>query len=84
MAKPRRVNLSNRAEKVFYTVDERFREHIKESIRELAANPLLGKRLMGEFEGLRSYRVASFRIVYRFTSELVEVVFIDHRKDVYR
>jgi mRNA-degrading endonuclease RelE of RelBE toxin-antitoxin system len=40
--------------------------------------------LKGEFEALRSFRMGSFRIVYRFTKELLEVVYIDHRKDVYR
>lgn len=44
----------------------------------------LGKKLKGEFEGLRSYRLGSFRIVYRFTKELLDVAHIDHRKDVYR
>jgi len=53
-------------------------------IGELAGNPFLGKKLKGEFEGLRSYRLGPFRIIYRFSKELVEIVYLDHRKDVYR
>ncbi|HEX9901147.1 MAG TPA: type II toxin-antitoxin system RelE/ParE family toxin [Candidatus Methylomirabilis sp.] len=84
MPRPRDARLSRRAEKTLQALDERYRDHLKEAIRELAANPLLGKKLKGEFEGLRSYRLGSFRIVYRFRKELLDVVHIDHRKDVYR
>jgi mRNA interferase RelE/StbE len=84
MPKARDVKLSRRAEKAIEAIEARFLEHIKEAIRELSLNPLLGKKLKGEFEGLRSYRVGSFRIVYRVTSDVLEVVYVDHRKDVYR
>jgi mRNA-degrading endonuclease RelE of RelBE toxin-antitoxin system len=82
--KPRSAKLSRRAEKALDALDVRFRDHIKEAIRELAGNPLLRKKLKGEFEGLRSHRLGAFRIVYRFTEELLEVVYVEHRRDVYR
>ena len=84
MAKPRGVRLSHRAEKALDRAEVRFRNRLREAIREFSKNPLLGKKLKGEFEGLRSYRLGSFRIVYRFTREVLEVVYIDDRKDVYR
>ena len=84
MARPKDVKLSRRAEKVLKGVEPRLKEHLKEALRELSENPLLGKKLKGEFEGLRSCRLGSYRIVYRFTRELLEVVYIDDRKDVYR
>lgn len=84
MQKARSVKLSRRAEKALDSLDARFRDHIKEAVRELSGNPLLGKKLKGEFEGLRSHRLGAFRIVYRFTEELLEVVYVEHRKDVYR
>lgn len=84
MAKAKSARLSHRAEKAFDAIDERFKPHLKEAIREISVNPLSGKKLKGEFEGLRSYRVGPFRVVCRFTSELLEVVHLDHRKDVYR
>ena len=49
-----------------------------------ARNPRLGKKLKGDFEGLRSYRLGTYRIVYRFTRKAVEIIYIEHRKDVYR
>ena len=84
MPRPRGARLSRRAEKTLQALDERHRDHLKEAIRELAVNPLLGKKLKGEFEGLRSFRLGSVRSVYRFTKDLLDVVHIDHRKDVYR
>ena len=33
---------------------------------------------------MRSHRVGAFRIIYRLSKTEVEVVFIEHRKDVYR
>ena len=84
MADPKKVRLSHRAEKAFEAVDTRYQDHLKEAIRELSENPLQGKKLKGELEGLRSHRVGRFRIVYRVIKDLVEVVYIDDRKDVYR
>ena len=84
MPRRRGVKLSRRAEKALKLVEARFKERLKGAIRELSGNPLQGKKLKGEFEGLRSYRLGPFRIVYRCTTELMEVVFLDHRKDVYR
>jgi len=84
MPNPRDVRLSRRAEKALLALDARLQERVKEAIRELAGSPLSGKKLKGEFEGLRSYRLGPLRIVYRFTKDLLEVVFVDYRKDAYR
>ncbi len=84
MPEPRDVRISRRAEKVLEALDARLQEQLKAALRELSINPLLGKRLKGEFEGLRSYRHSTLRIIYRFPRLAVEVVFLDHRKDVYR
>jgi len=40
--------------------------------------------LTGGFEGLRSYRLGIFLIVYRFAKDTVEAAYVDHRRDVYR
>ncbi len=78
------VEVSRRAEKSLRAVPQTFLARIRDAIRELAADPLAGKKLKGEFAGLRSYRLASCRIVYRFSPCLVEIVDVDDRKDVYR
>lgn len=51
----------------------------------LLENPeRLGKRLGLELEGYLSARRGAYRIVYRIEGEVVIVVRIDHRADVYR
>ncbi len=47
-------------------------------------NPLLGKKLKGEWEGSRSYRIASIRIIYEFSEADLDITSISDRKDVYR
>lgn len=84
MAKPKGVKLSNRAEKTLVRLGTRYKDRLKEALRHLSEHPLSGKPLKGEFEGLRSYRLGSFRIIYRFSEDLLEVVYLDDRKDVYR
>ena len=84
MPRRRGVKLSRRAEKALEIVEARFKEQLKSAIREVSGDPLLGNKLKSESEGLRSYRLGPFRIVYRCTTELLEVVLVDHRKDVYR
>lgn len=50
----------------------------------LADNPhRVGKPLRNEFEGLHSARRGSFRVVYRIT-EVVTIMAVDHRADIYR
>ena len=84
MPGPRSVRISRRAEKVLEALDARLQEQLKAALRELSTNPLLGKKLKGEFEGLRSYRLSTFRIIYRLSELAVDVDVLDHRKHVYR
>lgn len=57
---------------------------IKDAIREIVANPLVGIALKGKLSGLRRYRVGRYRIVYAFNDEEIAITSISHRKDVYR
>ncbi len=52
----------------------------------MGEDPLAGKILHGDLEGLRSLRIGSYRVVYLFDQRLkkVEIVWIRHRKEAYR
>ena len=56
------------------------------ALRVLSENPYKGEALLGQFRGLRRYRVGSFRIIYELSSrdKLITIIKIGHRKDVYR
>ncbi len=58
---------------------------IRKALEELERDPTLGKPLKEQLEGLHSYRVSGYRIVYRVKRQevLVEVIEIAERKIVY-
>ena len=51
---------------------------------DLAANPGKDKALKGQFEGLYSYRVGDWRVIYSLIGEAILVLRIAHRKEIYR
>jgi addiction module RelE/StbE family toxin len=83
----RQVRLTPQAFKDLESFDAAIREKIKEALRNLARNPLDGKPLKGKFkkDKVWSYRVWPYRVLYRRVgSEWLDVLSIEHRKDVYR
>ncbi len=50
----------------------------------LKSKPLKGKELKGEFEGLLSYRIGSYRVIYTILGSTILVLRISHRKDAYK
>ena len=83
----RRVRLTPQALKDFEAFDAETKEKIKEALRHVAEDPLDGKPLKGRFqkEKVWSYRVWSYRVLYRRAgSQWLDVLSIEHRKDVYR
>ena len=71
---------------------ERLPGKIAVAVLDFVLGPLLdnpyraGKPLRGDLIGLHSARVGSYRVVYEIDleSHTVQVIYIDHRADVYR
>ncbi len=83
----RQVRLTPQAVRDLERFEAGTRERIKEALRHLADHPLDGKPLKGRFQKDKvwSYRVWPYRILYRKTGvEGLDVLSIEHRKDVYR
>ena len=82
----KQIRYSRTAAKSLLKFDSQLKARMEEAILEIATNPLIGKKLKGDFakEGLRSLRIWPYRVVYRFDSNHLDIVFIEHRKDVYR
>lgn len=61
------------------------KREIKEGIRELLLSPLAGHSLQFELAGLRSYRVRTYRIIYRINNDesCLDIVFVGPRRNVY-
>jgi len=57
---------------------------IRAGLRDILIEPEAGKSLKDELEGLRSYRISRFRIIYRLSSkQIIEVVALGPRKVIY-
>jgi mRNA-degrading endonuclease RelE of RelBE toxin-antitoxin system len=83
----RQVRLTPQALKDLKDCDDPTQEPVKEAHRHLADHPLDGKPLKGHFQKDKvwSYRVWPYRILYRRVgSNWLDVLSIEHRKDVYR
>ena len=61
--------------------------HLKKKIRAslniILTNPLEGKPLKEELQGLMSFRVSRFRIIYRIKTKKIEIVALGPRNHIY-
>ena len=80
------IRYSESAAKSIKNFNHDIKIRMEEAILEIAKNPLLGKKLKGNFakESLRSLKVWPYRVIYRFESAYLDIIYIEHRKDVYR
>ena len=57
---------------------------VRAALKQIIADPHSGKALKDDLEGLRSFRVGRFRIVYRIaTGQRIEIVAIGPRAVIY-
>jgi mRNA interferase RelE/StbE len=57
---------------------------VRAALGSLLDDPLAGKPLKDELDGLRSLRVARFRVIYRIGDQgMIEVVSVGPRKSIY-
>ena len=52
-------------------------------MKTILADPASGKALKDELAGLRSFRVGTFRVIYRVKRNVVEIVAIGSRERIY-
>jgi len=66
------------------TLHPMLKKKVKASLTMILANPHSGKALLDELSGLRSFRVSSFRIIYRVRGPgQIELVAIGPRERIY-
>ena len=60
------------------------KKKIRATLALIAKNPDIGKSLREELTGLKSYRVSTFRIIYRISSQnCIDLIAIGPRKTIY-
>lgn len=66
------------------TMHPHLKKKIKASLHAILSEPHSGKNLKDELVGLRSFKVSSFRIIYRASDKKeIEIVAIGPRKNIY-
>ncbi len=81
-----RLLLTKRAQKDVAQLSDHLKMRISVALDKITENPLLGKPLKGELQGLHSYRVGQHRIIYQIHAREVMVIVLEigHRREVYR
>jgi mRNA interferase RelE/StbE len=76
--------VSKDVQELIKTMHPTLKKKVKASLRMILSNPHSGKALLDELSGLRSFRVSSFRIVYRIKDPgQIELVAIGPRERIY-
>ena len=66
------------------TMHPSLKKKVKASLKIILSEPYSGKALMDELSGLRSFRISSFRIIYRIKEPgQIELVTIGPRERIY-
>ncbi len=66
------------------TMHPSLKKKVKASLKIILSEPYSGQVLREELSGLRSFRISSFRIIYRVKEpELIELVAIGPRERIY-
>jgi mRNA interferase RelE/StbE len=61
------------------------KSRIKSALKTLITKPYIGKALKDNLQGLRSYRIKRYRIIYRILSskKQIEIIAVGPRKNIY-
>ena len=60
------------------------KSRVKAALESILKDPHSGKALKDELNGLRSFRIRRFRLIYRVSSgKIVEIIAIGPRKNIY-
>jgi len=81
--KQKRVRIPSDTLEFLKTLHPDIKKKLKAGLVEIAENPLSGKALKEELEGLRSFRVGKYRIVYREEPSALEIIAAGVRETIY-
>ncbi len=79
-----KLTILPRAEKELRKLPKFDQIAVAQKIRLLSASSVSGEEKLAGYRHIYRVRVGNYRIVYKKTSEVVSIVLIRHRRDVYR
>ncbi|MCP5464590.1 MAG: type II toxin-antitoxin system RelE/ParE family toxin [Deltaproteobacteria bacterium] len=79
-----KLKVPPRVAKTLQHMHPTIKKKLKYGLKQLIENPELGKSLKEELDGLRSFRVSRYRIIYRIQKKYLEIVAIGPRAKIYQ
>lgn len=79
----RRLRIPSGTAEFLRSLHPNLKRKVKAALQTVLDDPLAGKSLKDELQGLRSFRVGNFRMVYGIRKEIIEIVAIGPRKTIY-
>lgn len=80
------IEYSNTARKQLRKLPRNQKIKVLKKIEKLKNDPYAGKKLKGEFKGLRSLKIWPYRIIYRYLPQdkLLFINVVQHRQTAYK
>lgn len=80
------IKLEPKAKKDLNKIPLKHRKRILAALSEITINPFSGKKLSGKLDGIYSYRVWPYRIIYKTYKKILVVIIIGigHRGKIYK
>ncbi|HWP90747.1 MAG TPA: type II toxin-antitoxin system RelE/ParE family toxin [Thermodesulfobacteriota bacterium] len=83
MASSYKLKLSDDVRDLVSHLHPEIKRKVRTALSKIIKDPLSGKGLRGELQGMRSLRVSKFRIIYRPVPDIIEVIAIGPRRTIY-
>jgi mRNA interferase RelE/StbE len=83
MAAQYKLKMTDETRELIRHLHPAIKQKVRVALAEILEDPSCGKALRGELQGLRSFRVSKFRIIYRAMAQVIEVVALGPRRSIY-
>ena len=83
MALQHKLKMSDEVRDLIRHLHPDIKQKVRVALAEILEHPLCGKALRGELQGMRSFRVSKFRIIYRPVAQVIEVIALGPRRSIY-
>lgn len=81
---PRKLRVPGDTADLIRGLHPQLKRKVRAALEQIIANPHVGKALKDELEGLLSYRIGKFRVIYRVgKSRTIDVVALGPRARIY-
>src|SRR5262245_2911887 len=83
MASQYKLKMTDETRELIRHLHPAMKQKVRVALTEILENPGCGEALRGELQGLRSFWVSKFRIIYRAVAQVIEVVALGPRRSIY-